>query len=262
MLLFRGTGRLVATRLLLCVLLVVAPGCQRAGDGAPSGVAMPLGDDGKWRQVFADDFTGSGLGRNWFAYTGVPGGDPAGLFDPSRVRIAGGVLTIGSGFDPARRKWVTGGVSNRNRLRQAYGKYQVRFRMERGRGITYAILLWPSDNSWPPEIDFAEDNGDDRGRLWATLHQRDGQRVVRSVAGDFTEWHTAGVEWTPAGLAYEIDGRVWSRVDTAAEPRIPMSLAVQSQAWPCGLTWQKCPDHTTPESVDLEVDWVAAYAAR
>ena len=40
----------------------------------------------------------------------------------------------------------------------------------------------------------------------------------------------------------------------------PMALALQSQAWYCGHTWEACPDETTPDVVNLQVDWVAIYA--
>jgi hypothetical protein len=36
-------------------------------------------------------------------------------------------------------------------------------------------------------------------------------------------------------------------------------LALQSQAWYCGHTWEACPDETTPPVVNLQVDWVVAY---
>jgi len=42
-------------------------------------------------------------------------------------------------------------------------------------------------------------------------------------------------------------------------PRVPMRLALQTQAWGCGDTWERCPDRSTPRRVDMVVDWVAVY---
>jgi beta-glucanase (GH16 family) len=124
------------------------------------------------------------------------------------------------------------------------------------------MLLWPIDNSWPPEIDFAQDNGDQRDRVYASLHAIGGWQADRSKAGNFSEWHTAGVEWTPSRIGYTLDGKVWGTVRDSRVPDEPMALALQTQAWYCGHSWQRCPDSTTPTQVDLQVDWVVAYSRR
>jgi len=245
--------------LVALVLAVVAAACG-GGDGDPSGVAMPEGDLPGWRQVLADDFDRDRLGDDWFAYTGQPEGDPGGWFEPSHVSVGDGLLTIGAWREPARDDiYVTGGVSNQNRLMQTYGRYDVRFRMDRGTGIAYALLLWPRGDALLPEIDFAEDNGRNRDLLYASLHQPGGV-TTNTVAADFTQWHTAGVEWRPGELVFTLDGRPWSRLTGDQVPSEPMGLALQSQAWYCGHSWEACPDATTPARVDLQVDWVAVYA--
>ncbi|SHM24529.1 glycoside hydrolase family 16 protein [Cryptosporangium aurantiacum] len=251
---WRGLGLAMAV-----VLTLPSCGTTSAGDVAS---AMPTADLAGWRRVLSDDFTGSSLSSRWAAYDGQPSGDPAGWFDPARVTVTEGILTIRGAYVKARGKWVTGGVSTKHTLKQVYGKYEVRFRADRGTGIAYALLLWPVDDSWPPEIDFAEDNGAGRDRLYSTLHAIGGSQIERSTTGDFTDWHVAGVEWTPGRLAYTLDGKVWATLLDDRVPDRPMALALQSQAWYCGHTWQKCPDSTTPETVDLQVDWVVAYARR
>jgi len=42
--------------------------------------------------------------------------------------------------------------------------------MDAGVGIAMVLLLWPADNSWPPEIDFCEDDLGYRNKSTATLH--------------------------------------------------------------------------------------------
>jgi beta-glucanase (GH16 family) len=235
----------------------------------PSGVPIPVGNIPGWREVFADDFTGSTLDSQWTSYWGVPGGDPGGFFDPTHVTVSGGELVISAYKDPSDDAWdagpntyVTGGISSSPSFAQTYGKYLVRFKFGVGVGIAHAILLWPKSNTWPPEIDFSEDNGSNRQTTYATLHYgSNNTQVQRSVAVNLTHWHTLGVEWTPGRLVYTLDGTDWATVTNANVPATPMNLDLQTQSWPCGTsTWEQCPNETTPSRVNLFVDWVVAYA--
>ena len=230
---------------------------------------MPVGNIPGWREVFSDNFTGSSLDSQWTAYWGVPGGDPGGFFDPTHVTVSGGELVIGAYKDPSDVAWdagpntyVTGGVSSSPSFAQTYGKYLVRFRFGAGVGIAHAILLWPQSNTWPPEIDFSEDNGANRQTDYATLHFGAANTQVQSnVKVDLTQWHTLGVEWTPGRLVYTLDGRDWATVTGADVPSAPMVLDIQTQAWACGTSsWEHCPNVTTPTHVNLYVDWAVAYA--
>jgi beta-glucanase (GH16 family) len=213
--------------------------------------------------VFPDDFTGGQLDGQWYRYEGQPDGDPGGWFDPSHVSVGNGVLTIGAWQEPSRNDlYATGGVSNSRSFSQTYGRFEMRFRVQPGTGIAYVLLLWPTNDDYPPEIDIAEDNGRDRQTMYAVLHPSDTSfpNEQRDVAVDATQWHTAGLEWTPRRLVFTLDGEPWARIDGPQVPAEPMSLALQTQAWYCGHDWEACPDETTPERVDLEVDWVAIYA--
>ena len=225
---------------------------------------MPTGDIPGWHQVFADNFTGTTLDRSkWRVYSGQPGGDPGGWFDPNHVSVAGGNLVISGYKDPADGGvWATGGVSSSTGLVQTYGKYLVRFRFDQGRGIAHAILLWPADDTWPPEIDFSEDNGANRQTDYATLHYGPSNTMVgNQVSVDLTKWHTFGVEWTAGRLVYTLDGAAWATVRNANVPSVPMVLDIQTQGWACGTsTWEQCPNATTPSRVNLYVDWAVAYA--
>ncbi len=230
---------------------------------------MPTGSPPGWHEVFSDDFTGNHLGWRWTAYRGRPGGDPGGFFDPTHVAVSGGELVISASHDPSDTAWdagpntyVTGGISSSPSFAQTYGRYLVRLRMDAGRGIAHAILLWPQSNTWPPEIDFSEDNGAARRTDYATLHSgADNTQVQKRIAVNLTEWHTLGVKWTRGRLVYTLDGRTWATVTNANVPSVPMVLDIQTQGWACGTsTWEHCPDADTPAHVNLDVDWVVAYS--
>lgn len=226
-------------------------------------VPMPTGDAPGWHQVFADNFTGHAVDLSrWRVYSGQPGGDPAGWFDPSHARVSDGMLVISAYRDAAHGgRWTTSGLSTSPSFAQTYGKYLVRFRLDPGEGIGHTLLLIPANNVWPPELDFSEDNGSGRDRTLATLHYGSGNdRIFRLLSVYLTQWHTLGVEWTPRLLRFTLDGRVWSSISGSAVPAVPMALALQTQAWPCTGSWGRCPDASTPRVVRMYVDWVVAYA--
>ena len=237
-------------------------------DGAPlSGVSMPVGDLPGWRQTFREDFNGSDLTERWWTYEGQPNGDPGGWFLPSHVSQRDGRLIIKASREdtPNGNIYATGGISNSKSFSQTYGKFEIRFRMDDGYGINYVILLWPTDDRWPPELNIAEDNGTaDRTLLTSTVHYgghgSQSRFTTRALGGqDFTQWHTVGVEWTRDLAIMFLDGKEWARYEGNVVPSTPMSLAIQAQAWPCGGYFSDCPNSTTPREVNLEVDWAVAY---
>jgi beta-glucanase (GH16 family) len=249
----------------IAALLVVASAFADTWAGAhrprPPRGALP-----GWQRVFADDFNHGLSTSKWGAYSGQPAGDPGGWWDPSHAVVRRGILELDTYRD--RRlggRWVSGGVSSSPALKQTYGKYLVRFRMDGGRGIAGVLLLWPVRHAWPPEVDFAESGGTSSARdgVAATLHYGSTDREVqRSVHADFTRWHTVGVEWTPGKLTYTLDGRRWATVRSPSVPRERMEMDLQAQAGTCGDRYAPCPDSTTPSRVTLQVDWVVAYGYR
>jgi beta-glucanase (GH16 family) len=235
-------------------------GCETPSNGAIEGAPA------RWERVFSDNFK-RGLNRSkWGLYTGQPRGDPGGWWARSHVVVRNGVLNLPTYRD--RRfggRWVSGGLSNARALKQTYGKYEVRMRVDRGKGVAAILLLWPVRDHWPPEIDFAENGGTTRGRrsMTATLHYSDDNRLIqRRVVGNFTRWHRLGVEWTPGKLVYTLDGRAWGTVRSRHVPAEPMELAIQAQAGTCGNRYAPCPDSSTPKRVNLQVDSVVAWAYR
>jgi beta-glucanase (GH16 family) len=233
----------------------------------PSGESMPVGDLPGWRQTFVEDFNGADLSQRWFLYDGQPNGDPGGWFLPSHVSQTGGRLIINASptQTPNGNIYATGGLSNSKSFSQVYGKFSIRFRIDKGYGINYIVMLWPADDSWPPEINIAEDNGLRRDLITSTLHYgghgSEVKRISHNQTGlDFTQWHTVGLEWTPGKLVMYLDGHEWSRTESSAVPSVPMSIALQSQAWFCGGSFSDCPNNTTPKNVNMEVDWAVAYA--
>lgn len=246
------------------LLALVVGSSAAVADGPAPRDRTPAGQRRGWHRVFADDFTRGLSASRWGRYSGQPGGDPGGLWAPSHAVVKNGILNLETYRDPRfGGRWVSGGVSSAPGLKQTYGRYEVRFRMDAGKGVSAVLLLWPTKGAWPPEIDFAEDGGvtTARNRMSATLHYgADNSQIQRTVRGDFARWHTMGVEWTPGRLVYTLDGRRWAAVRHREVPDEPMEMDLQTQAGTCGDRYAPCPDSTTPPRVTLEVAWVVAYA--
>lgn len=207
------------------------------------------------RLVASDDFDRSTLGDQWGTYSGRPGGNADGWWDPANVLLRDGHLVLrGQRRDGL---WVTGGANFRP-ARTTYGHYAVRMRMDPSAAVKQVALLWPASGRWPVdgEVDFSEDGGGDRLHTDGHLHWgADNSQSHATTKVDLTTWHTVGLDWAPGKVVYTMDGNPWATFTTGV-PTGPMDLSFQTEGVACaGL-----PDCTSTADVDLEIDWVAVYA--
>ncbi len=220
----------------------------------PSGLGPPgMHALAGYVRTYVTDFRGSRLPVGWESFTGVPLGDPSGQFGAAHVVVANGELQLNTWRDPTdHNKWVTGGVSQ-SAVAQVYGAYFVRSRVT-GLGPSEVQLLWPADNSWPPEIDFNESGRGISGST-ATVHWGSLNHIVQySVRTPLVAWHTWGVIWAPHSITFTLDGHAWAEVTTgAAIPRVPMTLDLEQREM-CAFGFS-CPSKPT----SMLVDWVAEY---
>jgi hypothetical protein len=118
-------------------------------------------------------------------------------------------------------------------------------------------LLWPSVG-WPPEIDFMEMGGESTqgSRQLNTMTMHYGRpsenfQVHSSETGDFTQWHTIGVQWAPGVIRYLLDGQVTKTVSSPNVPNQSMWFGVQTS-----------PERSSAptKAVNFDIDWVREYA--
>jgi hypothetical protein len=221
----------------------------------------PPASDASWRLVEYDDFNGHRLSSaRWGVYRGVPGCCPGTLWDPGQVRVSDGVLHLVNSRN-ADGRWLSAGISNARGLVQTYGRYLVRAKVDKGKGVGASALLWPYRHPWPPEVDFMETFPGDPQRQTqsVTVHWAGGRPQLsrRQLPLDMSKWHVYGVEWLPGILRYTVDGRlVATQRGFGRVPVVPTWLALQTAVRACP---GPCPDASTPAHVNLDVDWVAAY---
>jgi len=183
---------------------------QQAGSG-PDGSSQ-------WVLTFSDEFDGSSLDKG--RWTSGFGWGPTtrsdyGWCNPANNVVSGGVLVQrierdAKGPDP----WSVGCVHSKDKFAQQYGYWEARIRSARCYGARTAFWGKPNDESWPPELDVVEVNGDGPAqakRAKFTLHwQRSGRHLQSQgeYAGpDFSDdFHVFGAEWTPEGTTFFVDG--------------------------------------------------------
>ena len=241
----------------------------RSDPASPSGVAMPTGDLPGFHQVLAQDFTGTTLPACWGPYQGIPPSSPTALWEPSHVTVQNGIAQLQTYQDPAyHNQWVTAGISSAHCLTQTYGQYDIRFRITKATGVKYAILLWPASGNWPcdGEIDFGEDAGGDRStttltNIYCNPNGTKAQLPQVTIHGDFSQWQTLGIQWTPQHLTWTLNGQTQATITNPHIPSDPMEMDVQTETnTNCTLTDYPCINPTTPTNTNLDIDWITAYA--
>ena len=196
--------------------------------------------------------------HTWTLYDGVPGCCPQSIWSPSHVVSKAGALRIQTYQDPAfGGKWVSGGTSMARLVSQTYGRWVVRFRMNRGKGVGMDVALRPNGGGTVVDwIEESSDKGAARREETATLHYGS-TRVHAHVTADFWKWHTMTLAWVPGQITVRLDGRLWANY-TNHIPTTPMHLVLQTNTGTNGFTGV-LPDSTTPPKVALQVDYVAIY---
>ena len=165
--------------------------------------------------------------------------------------------------------WYSGGGSTGGHFAAARGRWEVCAKLPRGKGLGYVFLLWPKNEVWPPEIDFAEGNTDDPTIMGVYHYDSDNkqtQRYFYANIANMNEWHRYGVIVENNSIVFTFDGKEWSRIE---QPIVdtPYFLALQSGAMdPNGSAakWRPTvdggvPNALTPAISDIEVDNIAHY---
>ncbi|MGC4232071.1 MAG: PKD domain-containing protein [Niabella sp.] len=245
-------------------------------EGTVSGVPVPIGDIGEWKQIFYDDFTKNASVGSWasdcdphkIVYTGAQGQQwkayPRCYLDTYQKRPyrSDKVLSVKDGALYFHLHTVDGQPAGANpspviyngSQYQTYGRYTARFKVDAGNLSEYyaAWLLWPQTEKWPDdgEEDFPE--GSLNGYIGGFHHYAGAGACIGCQDGvttteKFTDWHTYTIEWRPGNIRYILDGKVILNSNKWV-PEKPMRWQLQTETKGNGTN-----------SGNLIVDWVAVY---
>ena len=117
--------------------------------------------------------------------------------------------------------WTSGGVSNRANFAQKYGRFEARMRFAPGSGVRAVGLLAACREGLAPggrllrDRLYSQRTANHMTNVYTprpgepSAPQRPGIGMQHaSYAGDFTQWHVIGVEWSPTAIKYTMDGVV------------------------------------------------------
>ena len=266
-----------------------APSGEPSASGSPSNAgsaspSQPSEGSGRgrseaeingWNIDYFEGFDASIEDLGWERYGDSPVGQGAmGMRLKRDSFTQNGELIIRTQYQDGQ--WSAGGASTNKIFAASRGRWEVRAKFPRAKGIGYAILLWPEDQKWPPEIDFAEGrvNGP---RVEGTYHwgepdpDKHKQKQQALDNTDMGGWHTYGVIVEDEYIAFTFDGQEWGRItrDDVGEDisNKRMFFGVQSGAMdPNDPTVNQyetvdggVPGPLTPAVSDIQIDYVAHY---
>lgn len=238
--------------------------------GLPPPAAAAAAGEG-WRLVFEDDFNGGALDEGKWTTAFPWGRDRSSVgelqyYAPDAFDLSGGKLKIiadrASGGSHA---YNSGLISTHNSFAPEFGRFEIRAKLPRGKGLWPAFWLLPNQQDqegnyqWPPEVDVFEALGHDTDTVHMTAHwlqngqhRQDGDEYT---GPDFSrDFHTFAVEWTASSITWFVDGA--RQHEVSQSPRGPMYLLANLAV---GGEWPGAPDASTPFPAIFDIDYIRAY---
>ena len=233
-----------------------------AADGTPV-------DSQKWTA----ETGGNGWGNNELEYYTT---------SPRNARQQHGSLVIEAlrepytGADGVKRDYTSARLKTQGKFSQAYGRFEARIKMPRGKGMWPAFWLLGDDIDvvhWPNcgEIDIVENIGIEPSTIHGTIHGP-GYSGAHGIGSPFAlpngkrfsdDFHLFAVEWEPKEIRFYVDRHLYATRSPADLPAgtkwvydhpffIILNLAV-------GGSWPGSPDATTQFPQKMLVDYVRVY---
>ncbi len=217
---------------------------------------------------------------------------------PENVRVENGELVITArresysgpaGSVTAAFPWTSARLRTAGKFSRAYGKFEIRAKFPRGKGMWPAIWMLPEEPSpygtWAAsgEIDIAEGWGSKPNNVAHTIHYGgqwpnnvySGTTVEYPNGGAADGWHTYTLEWTPGVLKWFVDGQLTqTKTSWWGAKGAPPSGDADLYPWPApfdrpfhlllnlavGGNFDGNPDATTPDTAEMRVDYVRVWA--
>jgi beta-glucanase (GH16 family) len=269
--------RLICAAALLAVLFV-------------AGNAASAASKSKWILSWSDEFNaanGSAVdSQKWTAEVGGNGWGNNELeyytANSRNARQEHGSLVIEAirqpytASDGIKRDFTSARLKTQQKFSQAYGRFEARIKMPRGKGMWPAFWLL-GDNiesaHWPDcgEIDIVENIGIEPSTIHGTIHGP-GYSGAHGIGSPFTlpdnkrfsdKFHLFAIEWEPREIRFYVDDHLYATRRPADLPPgadwvynhpffIIVNLAV-------GGDWPGSPDQTSRFPQRMLVDYVRVY---
>jgi beta-glucanase (GH16 family) len=257
-----------------------------------SGTAQARSDS-KWILTWHDEFNAADGtpvdSQKWTAETGGDGwGNNELEYYTTNARNAHqehGSLVIEAirglftGADGVQRDYTSARLKTEGKFSQAYGRFEARIKMPKGKGMWPAFWLLGNDIGsvhWPKcgEIDIVENIGVEPSTIHGTIHGP-GYSGAHGIGSPFTSpdnkhfsdhFHLFAIEWEPTEIRFYVDDHLYATRRPADLPAgakwvydhpffIILNLAV-------GGSWPGNPNASTHFPQRVLVDYVRVYRRR
>ncbi|HZP16391.1 MAG TPA: glycoside hydrolase family 16 protein [Terriglobales bacterium] len=256
--------------------------------GGSSQGAAPAG----WTLTWSDEFSGrNGSAPDPAKWTLETGGNGWGNHElefytrrPQNAFQQDGHLVIQvlkenyAGPDGVTRHYTSARLKTAGHFTQAYGRFEARIKIPRGKGIWPAFWML-GDNvdtvEWPAcgEIDIMENIGSEPNRVHGSMHGPgySGATPLTAVytlpgAAFADDFHLFAVEWEPAAVRFYVDGNLYLTETPANLPAgtrwvfdHPFFLLLNVAV---GGDFPGSPDATTVFPQTMLIDYVRVYARK
>ncbi|HVV01326.1 MAG TPA: glycoside hydrolase family 16 protein [Verrucomicrobiae bacterium] len=244
-----------------------------------------------WRLIWHDEFRGKKLSaKKWNVLTREQSkhGELQ-YYLPDEVYVENGCLHLRSrARDFGSQHFTSGRVDTSGKFATTYGRFEIRAKLPRGRGLWPAYWLYPQNRDfrmerlmadmaangkeslipearpWYTEIDIMEFLGH-TNVVYGTLHYHtfDGQKKSNSGNWrgneDFTKgFHVYALEWVPGSISWFVDGYLIHSTKEGV-PNTPHYLILNTAV---GGKWPGNPDASTVFPQDHAIDYVRVYAKK
>jgi beta-glucanase (GH16 family) len=216
-----------------------------------------------WIPTFRDEFDGTTLdGTKWRAENAaLVKNNEQQYYSPAAVTVANGYVTIKSTNTPmGGRPYTSGLIETVDRFSQQFGRFEMRAKLPKTKGIWPAFWTLPASRQWPPEIDIMELLGHEPTKMYMTHHWGTWPNV-QSEGGNWSgpdfsaDFHTFRADWYPDRIEYFVDDVMRDKHERSI-PAEPFYMIINTAV---GGDWPGFPDATTVFPQFFVVDYVRAY---
>jgi beta-glucanase (GH16 family) len=242
-----------------------------------------------WKLIWQDEFNGTKLDTSKWNVLIRENSKHNELqyYVPDEVYVENGVLRIRSRIRKyGSREYTSGRLDTKGKFTPVYGRFEIRAKLPRGKGLWPAHWLYPQDRDWKmekmmqdavangkermipeerpwyTEIDIMEFLGHEPNILYGTIHYCSFDGTSRSSSGtwkstvDYTkDFHVYSLEWEPDSVRWFIDGHL-IHATTNGIPHKPHYLIINTAI---GGTWPGNPDSTTTFPQFHDIDYVRIF---
>ena len=235
-----------------------------------NGPAVAASDETGWKKVFECNFDTPADLKKWnVVSTWDNANNELQVYRPGTCSVRNGFLYIKARreditYGGKTKHYVSGRMDTKGKFDIKYGRFDIRFKIPKGKGYWPAFWMLTSRGNWPPEIDWFEILGDKPEILQVTNHYGTHHNNFHPWHGpknyeahpDFSEeFHELSGIWNEKEIVCFVDGK---KISTSHDglPHQKMYLVLNLAV---GGDLPGSPDETTTFPGEMVVDYVRVY---